>query len=183
MQLKNNLIMKQKYIGDIYVIDGKKLSKYTHSKLQLTNGWGFVKVVKNMSFNKVKVNVYYLDFGFIYKPINYISTEIVDKDDVCLLNWSMIMYMYNTQDTFYIIKDYFEYLELYCVTSFNDDNKSYIYHYGHRHEDEYVVKVFDGNEWSTQYLNIQNWMIEQVELNKINIDKHISKLKSKYHIK
>ena len=91
--------------------------------------------------------------------------------------------MYNTQDTFYIIKDYFEYLELYCVTSFNDDNKSYIYHYGHRHEDEYVVKVFDGNEWSTQYLNIQNWMIEQVELNKINIDKHISKLKSKYHIK
>lgn len=173
-------VSDRQYYGDLYVVDGKKLSPYTNKKLQLTNGWGFVKVVENMSFNKVKVDVYYLDFSGFY-PVNYISTEIVEKEDIIELNWPMVMYMYNTQGFQFIIENYLHYLEIFIVTSEEWlGHKLGIYQYPHCFDSDKSIMTFEG-DWDEQHLNITDFMIKYAE--NFDFETHIKQLKQKYNIK
>ena len=167
----------RQYYGDLYVVDGKKLSSYTNRKLQLTNGWGFVKVVENMSFDKVKVDVYYLDFSGFY-PVNYVSTEIVEKKDIVELNWSMVMYMYNTQGCQFIIENYLHYIELFIVSATEwCGGKLGVYDFNTNN----TIMILDG-DWDETHLKIQDFMIKYM-YNNFDEEQHIKNLKLKYKIK
>ena len=173
-------VTDRQYYGDLYVVDGKKLSSYANKKLQLTNGWGFVKVVENISFDKVKVDVYYLDFVGFY-PVNYISTEIVEKKDIIELNWPMVMYLYNTQGCQYIIENYLHYIEIFIVTCEEWlGHKLGLYPYPHCFDSNKAIKIFEG-DWHNQHLNITDFMIKYMD--NFDVENHIKKLKLKYKIK
>ena len=173
-------VSDRQYYGDLYVVDGKKLSPYTNKKLQLTNGWGFVKVVENMSFNKVKVDIYYLDFSGFY-PVNYISTEIVEKEDIIELNWPMVMYMYNTQGCKFIIQSYLHYIEMFIVTATEWCGQELaIFNYPDCFNVNKAIKIFRG-DWNEQNLEITDFMIKYMD--NFDIEGHINQLKQKYNIK
>lgn len=173
-------IETRNYFGDRYIINGSVLSKYARKKLGGSDSWGFVKV-KESKGDKVIVDVYYLDFNYPNAHVNYISTEIVNKNDVVLLNWSIVRYMFNMGVT-HIVANYLEYIELFKIiyTKSDVDSNWVICEYKPLKDFEYKPLKFYTSYFEC-YSEGQNWMFDQIEQGKVDIINHIETIKKKYN--
>lgn len=175
----------RQYKGDLYCISGENLSKYAQKHLQLTHGYGFVNVTeKYPNTGKIKVDVYYLDFAYPTSHVNYISTEIVDENDIYLMDWSMVMNIYNNGGHNFIVENYLHYLEVYNTSAISwgcsdGDNRHAIYNWPDCFDEGKAIKIYES--FNDLHTLGKDWMIQQVETGKINLDEIIKKLKSKYY--
>lgn len=170
---------ERNYIGDIFVVNGDKLSKYTCKKLQkkYPNKWGMVEVVEHLPYDKIKVNVYSLNLKCPYNKVFYISTEIINSEDICLLDWTMVKYLYNCEHVKFLISEYFKYVELYEYFINAYDRSIHVCNFG----SDDIIKVFDG-EWNENVIDLENWLFDKVESGEVDIFTHVKNLKLKYNL-
>lgn len=175
----------RQYKGDLYCVSGKNLSKYAQKHLLLTHGYGFINVVeKYPNTGKVKVDVYYLDFTYPLSHVNYISTEIVNENNIHIMDWSMVMHIHNNDRRSFIIENYLHYLEVYNTSAiscfyFDGDNRYAIYNWPNCFDEGKAIKIYES--FNDLHTLGKDWMIQQVETGKINLDKVIKNLKLKYY--
>ena len=169
----------RKYYGDLYVVNGDVLSKFAKKKLALTQNWGFVKVIEE-KLDKLVIDVFYLDFPYYNHQVNFVSTEVVDKEDISLLDWNMVRYMYNI-GVKYIVENYLQYIELFDIKSIGwfEESKWYIFRYpGNFKSSKEALKEYD-NYWQCHEEGTA-WMFDQIESGKIDIKEYMKELKKHY---
>lgn len=163
------------YAGDIFIINHNKLSKYTCKKLH-NSKYGIVEVVEHMRYGKLKVNVYEFNLKCPCNKLCYISTEIIDLIDMCLLDWTMVKYLYNCEHDKFIISDYLKYVELYdyAIDVYTRDIN--VCEFGSCE----IIKTFDNGDWNEKVNDFENWLYDKVESGEIDIFTHVKNLKLKY---
>ena len=177
---------ERQYYGERYVISADMLSKYAKKKLAISHNYGFVKIIDEfIGTDKVKVDVYYLDFCYGgFHPANFVSTEIVDKNDIKHLNWNTVKELYKS-GVKYIVENYLLYLEIYntSATGWNifSKNKQYgIYNWPDCFNAEDAIQIYDN--YDDLHTLGTEWMIEQVESGNVNIEEQINQLCKKYNM-
>lgn len=170
------------FYGELYVVNGNVLSKYAKNKLVLTSNWGFAKIIEE-KLDKVIIDVYYLQFSYYGYDVNHVSWEIVEKKDLCFLDWNMVKYMYN-MGVQYIVEDYLKYVELFVCTKFGwfKDSIYGIVNFplSYKTSKDAIKTYCSHHELHSEGTA---WMVDQIESGKIDINEHINNLKSKYKIK
>lgn len=165
------------YIGDIFIVNGDKLSKASCKKLNNTK-YGIIKVIDNLPYDRLSVNVYQLNLRCPYNKLCYISTEVIDSKDICLLDWSMVKYIYNHEHVKFIVSDYLKYVELYEYVIDVYTRNINVCGFGSRE----IIKTFSNDDWNENVNDFEKWLYDKVESGEIDIFTHVKNLKLKYDL-
>lgn len=183
------------YLGKLYIVKAKCLSKYARKSLRsplftvhnneegdfigLTSeylgeeyDWGLVKITEDFG-DKVKGMVYLLDVHCCYQYGNLVSEEIIEKEDLVLLNWPMVMYLYNVLGWDWLVDSYLRYLEIFSTGRSGITSDWAIRDF----KTDKVLKEFkDREDYDENYVP---WMIKQVET-QMNINQIETELENKF---
>ena len=112
----------------IFYVESSKLGKSARSK------WGeytIVEIDKVLDFGKVKVQTYGFDIPFAYAPVNHISKDIVEQEDIKELNWDAILNDFQKDNSdrkyhiWHFLQTYYP-CDSHTMDYFNKDKESFL---------------------------------------------------------